>query len=74
MFSKRDYDKISFRGVGLALIIFGVLICAIAFAAWFLSYFGYDDVFAFPFFKVIGGAIIIGLGYLVLEVELLRKK
>ena len=74
MFLKRDYDKISFRGVGLALIIFGVLICGAALAAWLLRYFGYENVCALPFFKVIGGVIIIGIGYLVLEVELLRKK
>lgn len=74
MFSKRDYDKISFRAVGIALILFGVIICAIALAAWFLLLLGYDGILAFPFFKVIGGVIIIGLGYLVLEAELIRKK
>ena len=74
MFSKRDYDKISFKGVGLAFIIFGVLILGFALAAWVLRYFGFDSICAFPFFKVIGGATIIGFGYLILEIELLRKK
>lgn len=74
MFFKRDYDKISFRGVGLAFILFGMLICGFAFAAWFLRYFGFDNICALPFFKVMGGVMIIGIGYLILEVELLRKK
>lgn len=73
MFSKKDYDKISFGSVGLAFIVFGALICGFAFAAWVLRYLGYT-ISAFPFFKVIGGAIVIGLGYIILEIELLRKK
>lgn len=74
MFSKRDYNKISFHGVGLALILFGAIICAIALAAWITSALGFGSILAFPFFKVMGGVVILGIGYLILEVELLRKK
>lgn len=72
---KRDYDKISFKGVGLAFILFGAITFAFALTAWFLQFmeFATTDV-AFPFFKAIGAAIVIGIGYIILEIELMRKK
>lgn len=73
MFKKRDYNKISFMGVALALILFGAFICGFALAAWILRFFGVF-VGALPFFKVIGGLVILALGYIILEIELLRKK
>ena len=75
MFTKRDYNKISFMGVGMAFILFGAIVFAFAITAWFLQFFGYSITnCAFPFFKAIGSAAIIGLGYVILEIELLRKK
>lgn len=74
MFSKRDFNKISFYGVALALILFGAVIAAIGLAAWFLSAMGFGTICAYPFFKVMGGVVILGIGYIILEVELLRKK
>ena len=74
MFKKRDYDKISFVSIGQIFILLGAITCAFALAAWLLQFFGYPVMCAFPFFKVIGAAIIIGLGYLILEIELLRRK
>jgi hypothetical protein len=72
--TKRDFAKISFYGIGLVFILFGALICGIAFASWLLSMLGFASILALPFFKVMGGIIIIGLGYIILEVELLRKR
>lgn len=75
MLSKRDYDKISFKGVGMAFILFGGIVFAFSMAAWFLRFFNLStETCAFPFFKAIGSAVVIGLGYIILEVELLRKK
>lgn len=75
MFTKRDYEKISFMGVGMAFILFGAIVFAFAITAWILQFFGYTTLnCAFPFFKAIGSVVIIGLGYLILEIELLRKK
>ena len=74
MFTKRDYNKISFHGVGLALILFGAIVCAIGLAAWLVSAFGGGSILVFPFFKVMGGVVILGIGYIILEIELLRKK
>ena len=74
MFKKRDYDKISFESVGLVFILFGAITLAFALAAWLLQFFGVATLCAFPFFKVIGAAMVVGFGYLILEIELLRKK
>jgi len=75
MFYNRNYDKISFKGVGMAFILFGAIGFAFAIAAWFLQFLGYGEFeCAFPFFKAIGLALVIGMGYLILELELFRKK
>lgn len=75
MFTKRDYNKISFMGVGMTFILFGAIVFAFAITAWFLQFFELSTAScAFPFFKAMGSAVIIGLGYVILEIELLRKK
>lgn len=74
MFTKRDYEKISFAGVGITLILFGAIICGVAFAAWILQAMGANTLLALPFFKVLAGVMILGLGYIILELELLRRK
>lgn len=73
MFTKRDYNKISFASVGLAFVFIGAIITAFGLVGWLIQALG-GQVMAFPFFKAIGGMGIIGLGYLILELELLRKK
>lgn len=73
MLTKRDYNKISFVGVGLFFIIVGAVVVAFGLAGWLIQVSG-GQVMAYPFFKAIAGMILIGLGYLILEIELLRKK
>lgn len=66
--------KLPFRGVALAMIVFGAGILATGIVAWKLSFFfGYTSIHA-PFEKVMGGAIIVALGYVILELELLRNR
>lgn len=75
MFKKRDYEKISYKSIGLVFILFGAIVFSFALASWLLQFYGYTgNLCAFPFFKAIGAAVIIGLGYLILEMELLIKK
>ena len=73
MFIKRDFNKISFAGVGLFFILAGAFITAFGLVGWLIQSLG-GQVMAFPFFKAMGGMIIIGFGYLILELELLRRK
>lgn len=62
-----------FRGVALFTIILGAGICAYGLATWILNVFG-SSHFNFPASKIIGGWIIISLGYIHLNLELLREK
>lgn len=61
------------RGVALATILFGALVFAYGLASWCLNFWG-DYSFFFPAGKMIGGSIIISLGYIHLNLEELRKK
>lgn len=65
----------AFRGVALALIVFGVAVAVIGAVAWKLSVFWHiTSIISAPFEKVIGGTIIAALGYVILELELIRNK
>lgn len=68
-----DPDKISFRGVGIFLIVIGASVFAYGTVAWLFNYFA-DTAFVLPSEKFIGGLAVLGLGYIILEIELLRKK
>lgn len=74
MIDKKDLDKLSFQGIGLAFIIFGAIVTAFGLAAWVLRLCGFSSMGTFPFFKVLGAIVIIGLGYIILQLEFLRKK
>lgn len=66
-----DPHKSYFRGVALALILFGAIILGGGFAEWVLNI-GQGFEFFAPSLKMIGGTLILGLGYIQLELELLR--
>lgn len=72
--SSKNFREVSFFGVSIFLILTGALIFVFGLMAWYLTGVSGVTVMAFPFFKVIGGLIIIALGYIVLQLELLRKK
>jgi len=72
MFPK-DSKSISFYGIGICLILLGITIFAVSLVAWLSNYF-INTSFVYPFVKMIGGAIIIALGYIQVELELLRKE
>ena len=72
---KRDWkpEDITFRGVGMLMILIGATFLAVGFVFWLLNFFaGYHLVS--PSLKILGGAILASLGYVILELELLRKK
>lgn len=73
MFSKKEPEH-SFYGVSIFFIILGALIFTYGIVAWLFNNISLDSGFYFPSFKVIGGAIIMLLGYIQLELELLRQK
>ncbi len=73
MLPKRDPENISFYSVGLLVIAIGAGIVGLGIAQWFLNYFKEFSFFA-PSIKAIGGLVVISLGYIQIEVELLRKR
>lgn len=72
MFTKRQ-DK-SFVAVALCVIFFGAAIFAFGASGWLINFAQNDVVVAIPSMKVIGGLIIMSLGYIQLELGLLRSK
>ena len=73
MFSRKNSEH-SFYGVAIGLIVLGIIIFVYGTVAWLFNIYSTDAGFYFPSFKVIGGAIIMALGYIQLELELLRQK
>ena len=75
MFKKKDFKNRQpyFLAVAMATIICGVLVLALGAVELGLNLLGQAS-FAAPVFKIIGGLAVISLGYIHLELELLRIK
>ncbi len=73
MFFHKREDK-SFVAVAMTMIMIGAAIVAFGLVGWLVNVSNAENVIAFPSMKVIGGFVIIGLGYIQLELGLLRKK
>ena len=69
---KKPKERV-FYPVALFLILLGASIATVGGVFWSLNmYYGYS--FSIPSIKVIGGVIICALGYVILELELIREK
>lgn len=73
MFFHKREDK-SFVAVAMTMILIGAAIVAFGLVGWLVNVSAASVVVVFPSMKVIGGFIIIALGYIQLELGLLRKK
>lgn len=73
MFWHKREDK-SFVAVAMTMIIIGAAILAFGLVGWLTNVSANELIVAFPSLKVMGGLVIIGLGYIQLELGLLRKK
>lgn len=71
MYKNFDPHKSYFHGVALSIIIIGASIATIGTVEW-ISNMANDSGFSSPALKVIGGLIILALGYVQIEIELLR--
>ena len=72
LFGKRE-DK-SFMAVAIAMIVAGVAIFVFGALGWWVNVSANETLIVFPSMKVIGGLIVMGLGYIQLELGLLRHK
>ncbi|QQG49689.1 MAG: hypothetical protein HZB70_02725 [Candidatus Berkelbacteria bacterium] len=73
MFWHKREDK-PFVAVAMTMIILGAAILAFGLVGWLTNVSANELIVAFPSLKVMGGLVIIGLGYIQLELGLLRKK
>ena len=72
LFGKRK-DK-SFMAVAIAMILAGVVIFVFGVLGWWINVSASQNLIAFPSLKVIGGLVVMSLGYIQLELGLLREK
>lgn len=73
MFFHKREDK-SFVAVALSFILIGAAIFAFGVMSWLINTMQEETLVAMPSTKVIGGLVIMALGYIQLEIGLLRKK
>ncbi len=71
MFNKSHKEK-TFLGVAMFIILLGVIVLVIGLCQWVYNWWYLDYAFAMPSAKVIGGLVVIALGYIQLELELIR--
>jgi hypothetical protein len=72
-FRKFDNHKPYFRGVALATLLVGAVLAALGAAELILNLWG-NGTFTSPIFKIIGGLAVMSLGYIHLELEMMRVK
>jgi hypothetical protein len=71
MFPKNP-KEVSFYGVGVVIILIGAVIFAYGGVTWLFNVFR-DTNFSMPSGKIIGGLVVIALGYIQIELELMRR-
>lgn len=64
----------SFVGVAIAVILIGAAILAFGVVGWWINVSQQDTIVVFPSMKIMGGLVITSLGYIQLELGLLRDK
>lgn len=64
----------SFLGVSIMFILLGAGIFSYGAVAWFYNYFTETNLVYLPSSKIIGGLVVIALGYIIFELELIRKR
>jgi hypothetical protein len=69
----RKQDK-SYVAVAVAVILFGAAVFAFGMASWLINLAQQQTVVPFPSIKIMGGLIIMSLGYIQLELGLLRNR
>ena len=73
MFGRRSAHNIKFYGVALFIILAGVALLAVGLVQ-VVGQVLWQWQFGWPMAKIMAGLMIIALGYVVLELELIRRK
>jgi hypothetical protein len=67
----KDGKRISFLGVAIAFILLGSFCFAVGMVEWLFNYYAQFGFFL-PILKGFGGLMLLGFGYIILELELMR--
>lgn len=70
----RKHEDKTFIGVAMSFILVGAAIFAFGLIGWLVNSMVEENINALPSVKVIGGLVVMALGYIQLELGLLRKK
>lgn len=73
MLFKKRQDS-SFVGVAITFILIGAALFAFGLVSWLVNALGATTVVAMPSVKIMGGVVIMALGYIQLELGLIREK
>ena len=68
-----ETEKVNFKAIAMAIISAGAFVFAFGIVGWLFNIFT-DYSFVLPSSKIIGGLIVMPLGYIILQLELIRKK
>ena len=72
LFGKRKDN--SFLAVAICMIVAGVVFFVFGLLGWWVNVAAEQNLIAFPSLKAMGGLVIMALGYIQLELGLLRDK
>lgn len=73
MFFHKDKPKRTFMGVAIATLLTGAVLIALGAVEWGFDMWG-SGGYTSPISKIIGGLIVLSLGYIHLELEMIRVK
>lgn len=73
MFFRKHEDK-TFVGVAVAFILAGAAIFTFGLVGWLVNSMLSETINAIPSVKIIGGLVVMALGYIQLELGILRNK
>jgi hypothetical protein len=64
----------SYVAVALTFILLGAGLFAFGLVGWLINFAAAENIVAFPSIKVMGGVVVMCLGYIQMELGLLRSK
>lgn len=71
----KHYSDKGFGGVAMLFIIIGAIVFTIGVVSWLYNVINSTCGFiTFPGFKSLAGLLVMGFGYVILELELIRQK
>lgn len=74
MLFHHQHENKSFLAVAMSIIIIGAAIFAFGVVAWLINTFSDSICYVWPSFKILSGLVVLSLGYIILELELIRRK